>query len=85
MRRRVRAEELPAAPLVMRVEIAEARKISVRYFLLRRSEVSLCLENPGFPEELRLSVSLRTLTSWWRGDISLAGARSEGWRSMGDT
>ena len=78
MRRRVRAEELPAAPLVMRVEIAEARKISVRYFLLRRSEVSLCLENPGFPEELRLSVSLRTLTSWWRGDISLAGARSEG-------
>jgi hypothetical protein len=76
MRRRVRLEALPAAPLVMRVDLTDAG--SVHYFLLRRSEASLCAQNPGFPEELRLAASLRTLTSWWRGDISLAAARSEG-------
>jgi len=27
---------------------------------------------------LRISVSLRTLTAWWRGDLSLAEARAEG-------
>ena len=73
MRRRVRSEELPQAPLVMRVETP-----AVRFFLLRRNEVSLCAENPGFPEELRLKAPLRTLTAWWRGDISLSRARSDG-------
>ena len=75
MRRRVRLDELPAKPLVMRLEIPGR---SARYFLLRRGEASLCTENPGFPEELRLRASLRTLTSWWRGDVSLTGARAEG-------
>jgi hypothetical protein len=50
----------------------------VHFLLLRRSEVSLCSENPGFPEGLRVSASLRTLTAWWRGDLSLAGARAAG-------
>jgi DNA-binding HxlR family transcriptional regulator len=75
MRRRVRREALPLAPVVARVEVPGAR---VRYLLLRRSEVSLCATNPGFPDELRLRASLRTLTRWWRGDVSLAGARAEG-------
>jgi hypothetical protein len=46
--------------------------------LLRRSEVSLCAENPGFPDELRVRAPLRTLTAWWRGDLSLAEARADG-------
>jgi len=75
MRRRVRVEELPAKPLVMRVEIPGK---SFRYFLLRRGEAALCTENPGFPEELRVRASLRTLTAWWRGDVPLTGARAEG-------
>jgi len=75
MRRRVRLEELPSSPLVLRLEIPGR---STRYFLLRRGEAALCTENPGFPEELRVRVSLRTLTSWWRGDASLTGARAEG-------
>jgi hypothetical protein len=40
--------------------------------------VSLCTENPGFPDELRIRGSLRTLTAWWRGDLSLEDARSAG-------
>ncbi|HWE25822.1 MAG TPA: hypothetical protein VG496_17920 [Myxococcales bacterium] len=43
--------------------------------LLRRSEVSLCTANPGFPESLRVRGPLRTLVAWWRGDYSLADAR----------
>jgi DNA-binding HxlR family transcriptional regulator len=79
MRRRVRREALPAKPIVAQIEFSGiGGRGSVRFLLLRREEVSLCTENPGFPEELRIGGSLRTLTAWWRGDISLAAARAEG-------
>jgi DNA-binding HxlR family transcriptional regulator len=79
MRRRVRTEELPLTPVVARIEFSDLRgRGAVRFLLLRRSEASVCSTNPGFPEELRISVSLRTLTAWWRGDLSLSGARAEG-------
>lgn len=78
IRRRIRADELPATPFVARLDITDGRRHATRFLLLRRSEVSLCGENPGFPEELRIAVSLRTLTAWWRGDITLAGARASG-------
>ena len=74
MHRRVRTEELPPAPVVIRIEFAEG----VRFLLLRRSEVSICRTNPGFPEELTIRAPLRTLTAWWRGDITLSHARAEG-------
>jgi DNA-binding HxlR family transcriptional regulator len=77
--RRVRLDALPPRPIVVRVELSDARRGSaVRFLLLRRSEVSLCTENPGFPEELRVRGSLRTLTAWWRGDLSLPQARAAG-------
>jgi len=79
MRRRVCVDELPHAPVVARFEFVEPRRRrTVRFLLLRRSEVSICSTNPGFPEELRITTSPRTLTAWWRGDISLADARAEG-------
>jgi DNA-binding HxlR family transcriptional regulator len=79
MRRRVKPDALPIVPVVARIEIADARgRASTRYLLLRRSEVSLCSVNPGFPDELRMRGPLRTLTGWWRGDFSLADARSAG-------
>jgi DNA-binding HxlR family transcriptional regulator len=78
MRRRIDMDALPASPIVMRIELTDQPHAQVRYLLLRRSEVSLCSANPGFPEEIHLAASLRTLTAWWRGDISLADARSAG-------
>jgi DNA-binding HxlR family transcriptional regulator len=79
IRRRVRTEELPREPIVAVIELlGEQGRTSVQYLLLRQSEVSLCSANQGFPEELRIRASLRTLTAWWRGDLSLAEARSEG-------
>jgi DNA-binding HxlR family transcriptional regulator len=79
IRRRIRTDELPPTPIVARFHFPEARgRAATRFLLLRQSEVSLCSINPGFPEELRITASLRTLTAWWRGDLSLTEARAEG-------
>jgi DNA-binding HxlR family transcriptional regulator len=77
--RRIRSEALPPKPIVARIEVSDVRgRGGTRFLLLRRSEVSLCTENPGFPDELRIRGSLRTLTAWWRGDLSLEDARRAG-------
>jgi DNA-binding HxlR family transcriptional regulator len=79
IQRRVRREVLPDRPVLCRVEITDLRGLNrVRHLLLRRAEVSLCAENPGFPVELNVAGTLRTLTAWWRGDLTLAAARAAG-------
>ena len=79
IQRRVRRDALPEEPLVMRIELSDVRGPAGRhYLLLRRSEVSLCTVNPGFPEELCLRASRRTLIGWWRGDLTLGQARAAG-------
>jgi DNA-binding HxlR family transcriptional regulator len=79
VQRRIDRGALPKAPIVVRIELSDVRgRAGARFLLLRRSEVSLCTENPGFPEELCIRGSLRTLTAWWRGDLSLVEARSAG-------
>jgi DNA-binding HxlR family transcriptional regulator len=79
VRRRIALDALPPHPVLVRIELAESRRpASVRFLLLRKSEVSLCTENPGFSDELRIRASLGTFTAWWRGDLSLSKARSEG-------
>jgi DNA-binding HxlR family transcriptional regulator len=79
VRRRISLDALPPTPVVVRIELSDARgRAGPRFLLLRQREVSLCTENPGFPDELRIRASLRTFTAWWRGDLSLAKARSAG-------
>lgn len=79
MRRRVDLDALPAEPVLARIELVDERgRPGTRYLLLRRSEISLCSANPGFPEALRIRAPLRTLVGWWRGDFSLADARHAG-------
>jgi len=79
MRRRVRTDLLPTTPVVARFELTDLRGgAGLRFLLLRRSEVSLCGENPGFSDQLRVRASLRTLTAWWRGDLSFSDARASG-------
>jgi hypothetical protein len=78
VRQRVRLAELPDAPIVVRIELTDTRARATWFLLLRRAEVSLCAENPGFPEELRVRTPLRALTAWWRGDVSLTEARAAG-------
>ena len=77
--RRVRRDALPEKPLVVRIELSDVRGAAARhYLLLRRSEVSLCTVNPGFPEELCLRTTRRTLIAWWRGDLTFRQAIEAG-------
>jgi DNA-binding HxlR family transcriptional regulator len=85
VQRRIATEKLPRKPIVLRIELTGAPGRASKFLLLRRSEVSLCSENPGFPMELQLSAPLRTLTAWWRGDISFENARSAGLVLRGKT
>ncbi len=79
VQRRTRREALPDRPLVVRLELSDVRgAASRRYLLLRRSEISLCTANPGYPEELCLRADRRTLVGWWRGDVTFAQARGMG-------
>ena len=76
MRRRIDRDALPRSPLVARIETwIDPRRRDQRYLLLRRSEVSLCSANAGFPVELHVRAPLRTLTAWWRGAHADRGAR----------
>ena len=84
VQRRISTEALPPTPIVVRIELTDPRaRVDVRFLLLRRSEVSLCTENPGFPEELSIRGTIRTVTAWWRGDSTLAEARLAGMKVEG--
>lgn len=77
--RRVRRGALPEKPLVVRIQLTDVRGgAASHYLLLRRSEVSLCTVNPGFPEELCLHATRRTLIGWWRGDLTFRQALDAG-------
>ena len=62
-------------PIVLRVEISAYQ---ARFLLLKRSEASLCTQNPGFPEPLTLRGPLAALVAWWRGDASFPEAQRMG-------
>ncbi len=76
MQRQVRVEALPKEPLVVRFEVEGQRQ--PRFLLLKEAEVSLCTQNPGFPEPLCIRARLPALVAWWRGDVSFAEARRMG-------
>jgi DNA-binding HxlR family transcriptional regulator len=75
MQRRVRFSELPNEPVVVRFEILRHQR---RFLLLKKSEASLCHQNPGFPEAVSVRGPLAALVAWWRGDATFLEARRMG-------
>jgi DNA-binding HxlR family transcriptional regulator len=75
MQRRVRVTALPGHPTVVRFEIDGG---TPRFMLLTAAEVSLCTQNPGFPEAVRVKARLPALVAWWRGDVSFIEAQRIG-------
>jgi DNA-binding HxlR family transcriptional regulator len=75
MQRRVLRHALPKHPTVVRFEIDRAKP---RFMLLKAQEVSLCTQNPGFPEALTVKATLAALVAWWRGDVSFVEAQRLG-------
>ena len=80
MQRRVRFAALPKAPIVARFDIQVS---PMRFMLLKPEEASVCSQNPGFPEPLRIRGPLSALVAWWRGDASFAAAQRMGLRIEG--
>ena len=79
MQRRVRLDALPRDPIVVRFEVDGLR----RFMLLKPTEVSICVSNPGFPE-LTIRAPLYALVSWWRGDATFFETRRMGLAISGD-
>jgi DNA-binding HxlR family transcriptional regulator len=75
MQRRVRFTALPKDPFVVRFEI---RGHPRRFILLRKTEASVCHQNPGFPESVCVRGPLAALVAWWRGDMSFLEAQRMG-------
>lgn len=75
MQRRVRLDALPRDPIVVRFEI---KTYQPRFMLLKKSEASLCTQNPGFPEPLVVRGPLAALVAWWRGDARWTEAQRMG-------
>jgi DNA-binding HxlR family transcriptional regulator len=75
MQRRVRFAALPKDPIVVRFEI---HRNKLRFMLLKAAEASVCAQNPGFPEPLRVKGPLPALAAWWRGDAGFAEAQRMG-------
>jgi DNA-binding HxlR family transcriptional regulator len=75
MQRRVRFAALPREPFVVRFEV---RGHHLRFMLLKKTEASLCHQNPGFPEPVCVRGPLAALVAWWRGDVSFVEARRMG-------
>src|ERR1043166_544887 len=75
MQRRVRFSALPRNPVVVRFGISGHHP---RFMLLKKSEASLCHQNPGFPEPVGVRGPLAAAVAWWRGDTSFADARRLG-------
>jgi DNA-binding HxlR family transcriptional regulator len=75
MQRRVRFTALPKEPFVVRFEVRGHHR---RFMLLKKTEASLCHQNPGFPEPVCVRGPLAALVAWWRGDMSFLGAHRMG-------
>lgn len=75
MQRRVRLSALPKNPVVVRFEIDGAKP---RFMLLKAGETSVCSQNPGFPEVVRVKAPLAAVVAWWRGDLSFIEAQRIG-------
>ncbi|MDQ8726267.1 helix-turn-helix domain-containing protein [Bradyrhizobium sp. LHD-71] len=75
MQRRVCFDALPKDPMVVRFELQRSQP---RFMLLKAAEASVCTQNPGFPEPLRIRGPLAALVAWWRGDTSFAEAQRGG-------
>jgi DNA-binding HxlR family transcriptional regulator len=75
MQRRVNFAALPKEPLVVRFEIRGQHQ---QFMLLKKTEASLCHQNPGFPEPVCVRGPLAALVGWWRGDMSFIDAQRMG-------
>jgi DNA-binding HxlR family transcriptional regulator len=72
--RRIALDRLPARRVVVRFDFSNRRRRERFWLLLERSEVDVCVENPGFDEDLIVSADLSDFYQVWLGRISYRDA-----------
>ncbi len=78
IQRRVDEAALPRSKVVIRFHFTDAREEYRHFWLvLERDAVDLCLDDPGFDCDLRLTCEVRTLVDVWLGDDELSAALRE--------
>lgn len=75
LRRRFDVERLPERPTCVMFWYRDVPAKRSRYWLrIDRPEVDLCLTNPGFPVELTVETTIRTMVDVWMGHRDLREA-----------
>lgn len=67
--RRIARDRLPERRTVVRFDLTDGRRRERFWLLLARTEVAMCVENPGFDEDLVVSARLADFYQVWSGRI----------------
>jgi len=82
MRRRIALERLPARKVVVRFKFSgvPATRPGYRIFwlVLQRTQVDLCVSDPGFEVDLYVDADLASMAKVWLGDVTFDEARRSG-------
>lgn len=78
MRRRVRADHLPAERIVVQIDFGDAPERLAHWWLVLAREVDVCLIHPGFEVDLRIATDVETMTRIWLGDLTFGAASRSG-------
>ena len=75
VRRRVPEDALPASRVVVHFRFSDAEEGYRRFWLVLEPEaVDLCVDDPGYGEDLTVVTDLRTMVDVWMGDEDLRRA-----------
>jgi DNA-binding HxlR family transcriptional regulator len=77
MRRRIHVDRLPARRVVVQLDLQGVNRRSY-WLVLERTEVSVCLKDPGFDIDLLVTADSLTLHRVWLGHTDLRSAAREG-------
>jgi DNA-binding HxlR family transcriptional regulator len=67
--RRIAHDRLPDHRVVVRFDFTNKRRLQRFWLLLTRAETAMCVENPGFAEDLIVSARLADFYQVWAGRI----------------
>ena len=82
MRRRIARENLPARRVVVHLEFSGVantyRGPLIFWLILDRTQVDLCIEDPGFDVDLVVNADLAAMAKIWLGDVTFETALRSG-------
>src|SRR5882762_5366596 len=73
MRRRIALDSLPSGRVVVRLKFSGTapayRDPRIFWLMLERTQVDLCIEDPGFEVDLYVEADLAAMAKVWLGDL----------------